>query len=225
VSVVTYPDRPAWLEARKSVLTATQAAILWTSHCGGKVWPGSTPWDVWAEKVGEKEDEDLEGNLHIWLGRAMERPICEWVAGEVGLELQYPEPYTIWTSDTLPFMAATPDAFLTGDGKASLLEAKTAGWADEWGDSGGVVVPGNYLAQVTWQMAVCDIDACYLGVYLAYAVEGFKRPKVVKDRRWYLLQRIHVVEQMMVEVCWKWWQTYVETGFPPPRENKIRKVA
>jgi predicted phage-related endonuclease len=225
--IVTFPNKQEWLEARRHVLTASQAAILWTAHIGGKLWPGSTPHDVWAEKCDPDYVQDYGDTVHTWLGKALELPICEWVASQVGMDLEYPAPYTMHTNDVHPWMAATPDAFgeMHGGGGEMykvLIEAKTGSWADEWGDTGSPMVPTTYLAQGTWQMAVCEIDVCYVGVYLGYAVEGYKRPKVVKDLRWYKLDRILAVESMMIKVCEDWWSKHVETGFPPPRENKIK---
>jgi predicted phage-related endonuclease len=225
MSVVTYASKEEWLVARRSVLTATQAGIIWTSHIGGKVWPGSTPFEVWQEKCDPDNYPKVEENVSLWLGKALELPICEWVAEQVGMDLCYPKPYTMHTNDARPWMAATPDAFMGTPGASfyhALLEAKTASWPDDWGDNGSPMVPTTYLAQGTWQMAVCEIDVCYVGVYLGYAVEGYKRPKVVKDLRWYKLDRILAVESMMIKVCEDWWSKHVETGFPPPRENKIK---
>jgi putative phage-type endonuclease len=229
VSTITYNSKDEWLTARKSILTATQAAHIWTAHVGGKVWPGSTPYDVWAEKAGEAEP--FEENHHTWMGKALEYPMCVWVAEQFGRQLDYPEPWTIVTRGDEPWMGCTPDAYLicTSDDNLSvdtkfwreLVEVKTASWVDEWGDTGSVAVPGTYLAQCTWQMAVTGLDVCHLGVFLNYAVDGYSRPKMVKDRRHYTLRRILVMEQMMIDVCKRFWNRYIVGGFPPPKKYPV----
>jgi len=224
VSVVTYPDKGAWLEARRKVLTATQAAIIFATHCGEKVWKGSTQWHVWQEKIDGAEH--IEESVAMWHGKALERPICQWVADQIGGELLYPEPYTMVYRDDLPIVACTPDAWVRmPDGELRLIESKTSSYADEWGPTGSVEVPFNYMAQVGWQQAACEVETAHLGCYLAWATDGYVQPKMHRDLRHYTLKRISAVEQVMLGVCVRWWQTYVETGFPPPRENKIRRVA
>lgn len=193
--------------------------MLWVSQCGGKVWPGSTPYDLWAQKTGEKPDS-FEDNVHTWYGKAMELPICQWVAEEVGGELKYPAPYTMVTRDDADWMAATPDAWLLRPEGECLIEAKTSSWAVDWGAQGESRVPDNYLAQVLWQLAVCELNVCYLAAFLTYATDGYAGPKVTKDRRYYRLFRLPVIEQMMIEVSYTFLTRYVQSGWPPPKKTR-----
>lgn len=220
--IVTYDNKADWLEARRKVLTATQASIIFNAHCGGKVWPNSTPFTVWQEKVEPEAAPVVEETIHMWMGKALEFPICEWVAEQVGAQLEYPEPYTMVIRDDAPFMACTPDAYLWyPDGRCELLEVKTASWAADWGQTGSVIVPQNYGMQVMWQQAVTGIELARLGVFLAYAIEGFNQPKVVKDLRHYPLVRIQPLEDLMVNVCRDFWDRYVETAWPPPKTYPV----
>ncbi len=222
MSIVTFDDKASWLEARRSVLTATQAAIIFNAHCGGKQWPNSTPYSVWQEKVEPEAAAVDEDNINFWFGRSLEPAICEWVAAQVGAQLEYPEPFTLVVNDNHPWMAATPDAYLWyPDGTCELLEVKTSSWAVDWGETGSVMVPQNYGMQVMWQQAVTGIERARLGVFLAYAIEGFRQPKVIKDLRHYPLVRIQPLEDVMVAVCRDFWERYVETGFPPPKQYPV----
>lgn len=222
MAVITYATEGEWLEARRHVLTATQAAIVWSAHCGEKLWDDATPFTVWQEKVGEAEP--FQQNVHTWLGHALERPLCQWAADKLGGTLEYPPPYTLEIRDDAPWMACTPDARVRVGDDVFLIQSKTASWVDDWGPSGpptgGAWVPFTYLSQCYWEMAVTNTNVNYLAVFLAYAEKGWKRPKVVKDRRIYPLVRNSMVEHMMVGVCQQFWERYVVTGFPPPKTYK-----
>lgn len=209
-----------WLEARKSVITATQAATIWVAHHGGFLHKGSQPLDIWLEKRGEAPEFD--GNLHTWVGNAMERPIAEWVASELGAELEFPEPYTLVHSKRFDWLACTPDAYAVfADGHRELIECKTAAGDEsemnaKWGPSGSCVVPFNYLSQVTYQLAALEVGRCHLGAALWMASRGYGgKLRVVKDRRRYPIMRIPIIENEMLKVIGEWVQRHMVKGVPP----------
>lgn len=225
-----------WLEQRKSILSATQAAIVWVAHNGGKLYKGSTPRDVWLEKRGEAPEVE-EDNLHFWVGNAMERPLAEWVARDLGADLEYPEPYTLVYAreerrKLYPWLACTPDGYaIFPDGRRDLIECKTtAGDASEknseWGEGsfgpvpGGLYdcrVPPTYFGQVTYQLAVCEAQWCHLGAAMWLAG---RKPwgglGVTKSRRRYTFMRVPLIEAEMLRVLAEWWHRYISGGRQPP---------
>lgn len=215
-----------WLEARKSVISATQASVIWVAHNGGKLYKGSTPRDVWLEKKGEAPA--FEGNLHTWVGSGFERAVCEWVAEDIGATLEYPEPYTlVYASEErrqlYPWLACTPDAYAVfPDGTRHLIEAKTgAGDAADlnakWGPSGGFQVPFNYFSQVLYQEAVVELPVCHLGVALWMGKHHYGgRVKVEKDRRRYPIMRMPFVENEMLKVIAEWVHRHIDGDRCPP---------
>lgn len=208
--------KKAWLEERKTVVTATQAAILWNAHCGAKNYKGSTPYDVWQEKVGQSKP--LEDNIHMWLGKSLETPIAEWLAGQLGATLRMPEPYTLVRSQRYDWLAATPDAYLLIDGAEELAEIKVSGVHEDWGPTITGEVPGRVLGQAAWQMAVTDMEACHVGALIFEPVTYGRKARVKKELRRYRLQRVKIVEDYMIHVVGEWWKRHVIGGYPPPKE-------
>lgn len=68
---------------------------------------------------------------------------------------------------------ATPDmtALDDGNGDACIIEAKTDGHSDHWGDPGTDEIPLDYAIQVQWQMGLAGVGLAYvpfLGPRLAF---------------------------------------------------------
>lgn len=157
--------RDEWLEVRKQGLGGSDIA----SVLGASPW--KSPLQLYLEKTGEIEDEFKETEAIRW-GQRLEQPIADEFSETTGIVTFQPEPITIYRSHDLACAQASPDR-LGGspDAVDSWVEIKSVGAhrKDEWIDeeTNRYVVPGHYLAQAHWEIAVSGLPrahvACLLG--------------------------------------------------------------
>lgn len=152
----------AWLEARKRGIGGSDAGAA----IGANKYKSNV--DLWREKTGEIEHEDISEKPAVKFGKQAEQHIREL------FKLEHPEfmvdyhEFYMYLNDSYPFIYATLDGELTDDnGRRGILEIKTAtiqnatGWA-EWKDG----IPQSYYAQVLHQLAATGWDFAILVAYL-----------------------------------------------------------
>lgn len=210
------------LEARRAGIGGSDmAAVLGLS-------PYKTPLDVYNEKLGLVEPDDLSGNDAVHFGNVLEDVVAEEFGRRTGLKprrnnqlLQHKEH---------PFLLANIDRDVVGKpfGMKCGLECKTADkWAarpELWGegsqfyfDADGSLrieshdeqVPDWYLMQCAHYMAVTQSDLWFLAVLIGG-----------NDFRIYTIQRSERLESAMIQRAAKFWH-YVETQTPPPPSNVV----
>lgn len=165
--------REQWLAARQAGIGASEiAAVL-----------GISPWDspfslFWRKRTGVGDDIDTDD---MEWGRRLEAAVAGKFADQHH-DLTVASGGGLWAHPDRPWQLATPDRLLyTGvntDGQPdALLECKTAGSYDEWGDDGSDVIPVHYRAQVIQQMDVLGCRRAYMPclfngrVYREYVIE------------------------------------------------------
>lgn len=142
-------ERDAWLEARRTGIGASDSpAILGLS-------PWKSAFQVWAEKRGDVDSEELDGNEPAEFGIRLEEPIAMAYADRSGRKV------TMWPREKITrhgeynWLTCTPDATqhdeIRGDG---LVQVKTtsAFKASDWSDG----PPLMYLVQCQQEMAVMN---------------------------------------------------------------------
>lgn len=191
--IVTYPDKQVWLDARKGGLGGSDAYRL---MCGDRV-------ELWSEKVGLSEPEDLSGNPYVQAGTRLEPVILDWYEELSGRVVERLKPYTTYWSDKYGWMFCTPDAMQENRG---VVEVKSvhAYLAKEW--EGGV--PEEYL----WQLIHNVIATGSLWGTLV-AMIGKQEPI------WYDYYDFEMNAPELITAERKFWRL-VETETPPePDEN------
>jgi putative phage-type endonuclease len=130
-----------WLEARKGLLTASDAAAV----LGLSPW--KSPTALYAEKVGAYDDS-TDNESMAW-GRALQNGIGRRFAEKTGREVREADEYTIYVHEDFPFIGATLDFWETdGEKGEGVLETKAT--AHEWvGEP-----PVYYQVQLQQQLAV-----------------------------------------------------------------------
>lgn len=155
-------DHSAWLEARKRGLGGSDAgAAVGVNKYRSNI-------DLWREKTGLTEHEDISDKPSVKFGKQAEKHIRALFALEhPEYSLEYHELY-MYINDDHPFIYATLDGELTDEnGRRGVLEIKTstiqnaAGW-NEWKDG----IPQSYYAQVLHQLAATGWDFVILFAYL-----------------------------------------------------------
>ena len=160
----TYEEwKAARAELSRTAVTASEiATVLGIS-------PWGSPFNLFHLKRGTITD-DYEDDV-LSLGRHLEPWVADrWVADhpEFGLELG-----GLWANTDRPWQMATPDRLLYDaqcycghppgfcqcdvDDLTAVLEIKTSGTYDGWGDDGTDEIPPYYRAQVLWQLDTLDL--------------------------------------------------------------------
>lgn len=199
----------AWLAARNDGISASDvAAVLGFSEY-------STPWEVWAEKVG-LHPRDAVDNEAIRLGIELE----PWLLDRAGRMLGIPvgrTPARLYAHPSDPWQLASPDGEAHPANASPFgIEAKTAGLASGYGIPDGwseARVPLGYEFQARWQMRIMGWDR----VDIVGLVAG------VGVRLW-PIERDDAVETDMVMQVTEWRQTHIIQRVEPPvvaRDNAL----
>lgn len=198
----TLPSGNDWHEWRRHGIGASDIpAIMGTS-------PWSSPWKVWAEKVGllppapGTERMELGKDAEAFLGAVFQRRTGLWLVAE---QAQVEHATERWMRCTLDGVAsdAMPDIGETGvpsDLCLGVVEMKTAntfGWPDG--------LPAHYVQQVQWQLAVTGMERAWLVVgFAGWKVEIFE---IARDDR--------AIAEMILHAD-HFWHEHVCTGIEPP---------
>ena len=177
--------------------------------------PYKTAYELYLEKRGELEHEELDHKLTIRAGNSLEDFVAKEYEAETGFkvqrfnqQLQHPD---------YQWMLGNIDRVVSLDGSAPahkgelrtnrLLECKTAlgRFLDksQWGESGTDQVPETYFFQCMHYLAVSGADQIDLAVLLA-------GPEI----RIYHIERDEVLIQSMIVVESEFWNR-VQNGNPP----------
>jgi len=146
---VSSSDRPAWLAARRQILTASDlAAIL------GKD-PYRSALDVWVDKVQPPEDEDVTIEDPRFWGLGLEQTIAQLAAGFYHWE--YRGAGELLQSIEFPFLGCTLDGVLRIPGRSDwgVYEGKTTSvfLLKDW-DAEAALAPLRVLIQAQQQLMV-----------------------------------------------------------------------
>lgn len=198
-----FADNAQWLVNRRTGIGGSDApAILGIS-------PYATPYDVWAEKIGEAgERQRTEAELFdLRRGKALE----DFVAGE----------YEIRTGDILcpgGFLRHAKHEWLMGtldrvtvDGRP--VEIKTARNSNGWGEPGTDEVPLHVLAQVQHYLMLTGAEQGEVAALIAGA-----------ELRLYSIPADQKLHEQLYEREEAFW-TLVKTRTPPPVTRMSEAVA
>lgn len=183
MSVVIPQTHEEWLQERKKGLGASDAGII----LGVSRWKRND--ELWAEKTGLQEAEDISDKPQVKYGHDAE----EYIRGlftidHPELKVTYDSPYKMIRNDDYPFIFCTPDGELEDqDGNHGGLEIKTteirrsSQW-EEWEDR----IPDTYYCQVCHQMLAAGWKFVYLCAQIKYTTAGGSMRKQIRE---YLITR------------------------------------
>jgi len=148
------PGNPEWL----TIMSASKiAAVL-----------GLSPWEsrfsLYHRMTGMVGDD---GNEQTRRGHYLEPAIAAWFAD------QHPdwrlEETGTWLHPERRWQAATPDRIVhLPDGTVELVECKSSGMFEGWGDPGTDTIPVYYRGQVIWQLDTLGLQRCHVAVILPF---------------------------------------------------------
>lgn len=155
--------------------------------------------ELWQEKLGLKEIDDISDKPQIRAGNYLEPVVAQWFQDDTDILVEI-HPDTFYHKDHA-FMAANVDRLITG--KQAGLECKTAGYSNGWGEIGENIIPDYYLCQVAHYTAVLDYERWYIAVLIGG-----------NDFRWYVYERNQKLEDMILAKEKAFWEC-VKTETPP----------
>lgn len=200
-----------WLQHRKKGLGASDAGTI----IGVNNW--KTNVELWQEKVGLREAEDISHKPKVKLGHDEEPLIRALFALEnPQYEVKYESPYKLIFNDTHSFLFCTPDGELIerSTGRRGGLEIKTTEIMSpsQWSEWDGRI-PQTYYSQVCHQMLATDWEFVILKARIRYWKDGELR---IAERQ-YTIEREEVLEDMeyLLEKEIAFWKCIQERKCPP----------
>ncbi len=132
---------------RKNFIGSSDAPVI----LGISNW--KTPFELFQEKTGAKEQDDLSEVERVQWGIILEDAVAQMYMRRTGKKVRRVNDRKICNDFGFP-MVAQIDRAIVGEG--SNLEIKTTDTfcADQWGEEGSDDIPLHYYAQIQHQMAV-----------------------------------------------------------------------
>lgn len=204
-------NREEWLEERKKGIGGSDAAIIVGKN------PYKTTIDLWEEKLGIKEAEDISDKPYVQYGTNAEEYLREL------FKLDFPkyqvthEEYSIIRHPEYPFLFASLDGQLVNKetGELGILEIKTSEilksmQKEKWKDG----IPDNYYCQVLHYLYVTGYSFAILKAQLKYNYDG----DIKLETRHYYIDRKDVEDDIkyLSEKEIEFWNNYVLTKKEPP---------
>lgn len=170
---MTAISREEWLALRNTGIGGSDAGTVLGVN------PYKTPFQLYLEKRGEIQVDDLDAKESIIWGHALEDVVAQEYSRRTGNKVQ--RCTTLQRHSQYPWMLGNLDRLVWEGGKAPqhkgelrtghLLECKTAlgRFIDKtmWGPDGSDEVPMSYLAQCQHYLAVTGAEQCDLAVLLS----------------------------------------------------------
>lgn len=180
-----------WLQERKKGLGASDAGTI----IGVNKW--KTNVELWQEKVGLREPEDISHKSYVQYGHDAEPHLRALFAlDHPELRVTYESPYKMIFSDELPFIFATPDGELEelATGRKGGLEVKTTEIMNprQWTQWKGRI-PDQYFSQVCHQFLATDWDFIFLLAQIKWTNREGEKLKMIKE---YPIERRDVLDSI-----------------------------
>lgn len=187
-----------WVEYRKGGIGGSDVAAIMGLNSY------ASPLEVWLEKTGRKEPEDLSEKEAVEWGNILEDVVADKFKREHEGEFDVYRKNAMLVSKDRPWAFANLDRYIVDrkTKKKGVLEIKTVGAyrASDWDDG----VPVYYLTQVTHYLSVTGFDFAYVAVLIG----GQKY-------REYLIERDEEDIKVVNEHVDTFWHEFVETDTAP----------
>ena len=189
--IVLPRNHAEWLQERKKGLGASDAGTI----IGVNKWKSNV--ELWQEKVGLREPEDISHKPYVQYGHDAEPHLRALFAlDHPELKVTYESPYKMIFSDELPFIFATPDGELEelATGRKGGLEVKTTEIMNprQWSDWDGRI-PDQYYSQVCHQFLATGWEFIYLIVQIKWYTKEGELRKMIKE---YPIERHEVLDDI-----------------------------
>ena len=208
VSMKSFKNRQDWLEARQGRIGGSDAAAILGMN------PYKTNVQLWEEKTGRRQSEDISEKPYVKYGIEAEEPLRQL------FRLDFPEYQVMykegnmWLNDDIPWGHASLDGWLMDqDGRQGIWECKTteimrSGQNDLWKGR----IPDNYYIQLLHYFLVTGFDFAVLKGQLKFDIDG----ELWLQTKHYKIERSEVQEDIgfLKEKEFEFWQR-IKQDKPP----------
>lgn len=159
------------LRERNSGIGGSDVAAI----CG--LNPYKSALDLYLEKTGETEKENVGSKTAVMFGNFMEDFVLMMYSQKTKMDVT--KPNKTYRHDKNKFMLANIDGMVAE--KNIIVEAKTASvfQKNKWGEDGSDYIPDSYLMQVAHYAAVCDMPRVDIAVF--FTDQEFKVYKYMRN--------------------------------------------
>ena len=204
----SFSSRDEWLKARKNYIGGSDAAAVLGMN------PYKTNVELWEEKTGISEPEDISDRPYVKYGHDAEEHLRELFRLDFPRYQVFYDPDTFLVNDKYPWAHASVDGLLRDqEGRLGILEIKTTNimqsmQKEQWDDR----IPDNYYLQVLHYMMVLEADFAVLKAQLKYE---FKDSLFLQTRH-YFIERSDVEEDIRIlrNAEQKFWKDVVDKRRP-----------
>lgn len=208
ISMQSFKTRQDWLEARQGRIGGSDAAAILGMN------PYKTNVQLWEEKTGRRQHEDISEKPYVKYGTEAEAPLRQL------FRLDFPEYQVMyqegnmWLNDTIPWGHASLDGWLLDqDGRKGIWECKTteimrSGQTELWKGR----IPDNYYIQLLHYLLITGFDFAVLKGQMKFDIDG----EVWLQTKHYKIERSEVREDIgfLKEKEFEFWQR-IKQGKPP----------
>jgi len=199
-------DATVSVSDRMGYLGGSDAAAV----CGLSPW--KTPYELYLEKTGEKEQDDLEGNERVYWGTVLEAIVAREYTRRTDRVVRRVN--ALIRDSELPYLAVHIDRDILNS--QGILECKTAGLrvAQHWGESGTDEIAEYYLPQAQHTMMVTRAEF----VDVAVLIGG-------NEFRLYHVDRDDEYIELLRETEIRFWRRVIDRDPPDPETIADAKLA
>lgn len=188
IKLQVFKNREAWLKGRKSYIGGSDASCIVGMN------PYKSNVDLWLEKTGAKQPEDISGKDYVRYGTEAEEHLRALFSLDYPqYEVHYAE-NNMWTNDEYIFAHASLDGWLKDeDDRMGILEIKTTNilqsmQKEKWDHR----IPDNYYIQILHYLMVTGFDFAVLKAQLKFDYSG----EVFLTTKHYHIEREEVLEDI-----------------------------
>lgn len=188
IEMITLKNRAEWLEKRAGRIGGSDASCIVGMN------PYKSNVELWEEKTGKKQAEDISDKPYVKYGTEAEAHLRALFALDFP---QYKVSYdenNMWLNDKYPFAHASLDGWLEDeDGRKGILEIKTTNilqsmQKEKWKNR----IPDNYYIQVLHYLMVTEFDFAILRASMRFQYGN----DVTFTIKQYLIEREEVQEDI-----------------------------
>ena len=196
MTVAEMADREKWLEMRKKGIGGSDAAAV----VGISKW--KSPFQLWLEKTGEVEAEDLSNNEFVYWGIVLEEAVARRFAEVTGKKVMR---CGMLQDEEVPYFYVNPDRIIVGENAGLECKTTNAYNKEAWeGDN----IPDDYYCQCQWSMGVTGAEKWYIACLIGG--NHFVWKEVVRNEEDIAALRAAGVT---------YWETNVEGGVMPEADG------
>ncbi len=208
ISMETFKTRQDWLAARQGRIGGSDAAAILGLN------PYKTNVQLWEEKTGRRQSEDISDKPYVKYGTEAEEPLRELFKMDFSEYTVMYEEGNMWLNDAIPWGHASLDGWLLDQGgRRGIWECKTteimrSGQMKLWKGR----IPDNYYIQLLHYLLITGFDFAVLKGQLKFDIDR----EIWLQTKHYKIERSEVQEdiEFLKEKEFEFWQ-HIKQDKPP----------